>query len=51
MSLSGALSQQRIAFQIVLLGGGCGPYLGDIVLEVAEVGHDLRDTYSTGIVN
>lgn len=50
MGISAALPQQRIAWQIVLLGGWCDSYLGDVVLEVAIVAHDLGDTKRAGIV-
>ena len=51
LGLSRTLAQQRVAFQVVLFCRGCSAELYQVVLEVAEVSHDLRNTHSAGIVH
>ena len=51
LCFSTALSEKRVAFQIVLLCCRRCSELAEIVLQVAEVGHDLRNADGAGVVD
>jgi hypothetical protein len=51
LSLGRTLAKQRVTIEIVLFCRGRGAQLYEIVLEVTEVSHDLRNSHSAGIVD
>lgn len=51
LSLAATLAKQRVALEVVFFGGRRGAQLTEIVLQVAEVIHNLRNAYGAGIVH